>query len=155
MEGQLQSEMRDWREGIVQPLRHWIVLNSFISGLIGRKGLGVPQTSLVAQTVKPTMWETWVRSLGREDPLEKEMATHSSVLAWKIPWTEEPGRLQSMGLQRVGLEWATKLILTFLIWSFSLTWNFVDHGLCLKTHHMGTRMFPLVCFSDSASCLPS
>ena len=48
------------------------------------------------------MQETWVRSLGREDPLEKEMATHSSTLAWKIPWTEEHGRLQSMGLQRVG-----------------------------------------------------
>ena len=46
--------------------------------------------------------ETWVRSLGREDPLEKEMATHSSILAWKIPWTEEPGRLQSTGSQRVG-----------------------------------------------------
>ena len=59
--------------------------------------------SLVAQTVKhlPTMRETWVQSLGREDPLEKEMATHSSTLAWKIPWTEEPGRLQSMGSQRV------------------------------------------------------
>ena len=50
----------------------------------------------------PTMWETWVQSLGREDLLEKEMATHSSTLAWKIPWTEEPGRLQSMGSQRVG-----------------------------------------------------
>ena len=53
----------------------------------------------MAQTVKhmPAMWETWVRSLGREDPLEKEMAIHSRTLAWKIPWTEEPGRLQSMG----------------------------------------------------------
>ena len=50
----------------------------------------------------PTMWETGVQSLGQEDPLEKEMATHSSILAWKIPWTEEPGRLQSMGSQRVG-----------------------------------------------------
>ena len=50
----------------------------------------------------PSVWETWVRSLGGEDPLEKEMATHSSILAWKTPWTEEPGRLQSMGLQRVG-----------------------------------------------------
>ena len=50
----------------------------------------------------PVMRETWVRSLGREDPLEKEMAAQSSILAWKIPWTEEPGRLQSMGLQRVG-----------------------------------------------------
>ena len=57
----------------------------------------------MAQTVKrlPTMWETWVQSLGQEDLLEKEMATHSSILAWKIPWMEEPGRLQSMGLQRV------------------------------------------------------
>ena len=62
------------------------------------------QTSLGAQTVKhlPAVQEAWVRSLGWEDPLEKEMATHSSTLAWKIPWTEEPGRLQSMGSQRVG-----------------------------------------------------
>ena len=50
----------------------------------------------------PTTWETQVQSLGREDLLEKEMATHSSILAWKIPWTVEPGRLQSMGLHRVG-----------------------------------------------------
>ena len=58
----------------------------------------------MAQTVKclPTMQETQVRSLGHENPLEKEMATHSSILAWKIPWMEEPGGLQSMGLQRVG-----------------------------------------------------
>ena len=58
----------------------------------------------MAQMVKrlPTMWETRVQSLGREDLLEKAMATHSSILAWKIPWTEEPVRLQSMGLQRVG-----------------------------------------------------
>ena len=57
----------------------------------------------MAQMVKclPAMWETWVLSLGREDPLKKEMATHSSTLAWKILWTEEPGRLQSMGSQRV------------------------------------------------------
>ena len=61
-------------------------------------------TSLVAQMVKrlSTMRETWVRALGWEDPLEKEMAIHSSTVAWKIPWTEEPGTLQSMGLQRVG-----------------------------------------------------
>ena len=50
----------------------------------------------------PTLWETWVQSLGPEDLLEKEMATHSSILAWKIPWMEESGRLQSMGSQRVG-----------------------------------------------------
>ena len=52
----------------------------------------------------PTMWETRLQSLGQEDPLEKEMATHSSTLAWKIPWMEEPGRLQSMESQRVGHE---------------------------------------------------
>ena len=56
-----------------------------------------------------TTWETQVRSLGREDPLEKEMATHSSTIARKIPWMEEPGRLQAMGSQRVGHDWATSL----------------------------------------------
>ena len=63
----------------------------------------VAKTSLVAQTVKrlSTMQETRVRSLGWEDPLEKEMAIHSSTIAWKIPWTEEPFRVQSMGSQRV------------------------------------------------------
>ena len=64
------------------------------------------EASLVTQTVKhlPAMWETWVRSLGEEDPLEKEIATHFSILAWKIQWTEKLGGLQSMGLQRVGQE---------------------------------------------------
>ena len=63
-----------------------------------------PGASLVAQMVKclPAMWETWVRFLGQEDPLEKEMAIHSSTLAWKIPWTEEADKLQSMGSQKVG-----------------------------------------------------
>ena len=63
------------------------------------------RTSLVAQRLKrlPPMWKTPVRSLGREDPLEKEMVTHSSILAWRIPWMEKPGsRLQSTGSQRVG-----------------------------------------------------
>ena len=62
------------------------------------------RTSLVAQMVKnlPARQETWVPSLGGEDPLEKGMATHSSILAWKIPWTEEPGGPQSMGSLRVG-----------------------------------------------------
>ena len=60
--------------------------------------------SLVAQLVKnlPAIRETWIQSLDWEDPLEKEMATHSSTLAWKIPWMKEPGRLQTMGSQRVG-----------------------------------------------------
>ena len=63
------------------------------------------KASLVVQRLKhlPAMWETWFRSLGREDPLENEMATHSSILDWRIPWTEEPGGLQSTGLQGGGL----------------------------------------------------
>ena len=66
--------------------------------------------SLVAQMVKnlPTLQETWVQSLGWEDPLEKGMPTHSSILAWRIPWTEEPGGLQSLASQRVRHNWATK-----------------------------------------------
>ena len=71
-----------------------------------RNGMGLTkaEASLVAQRLKhlPAMQETWVQSLGWEDPLEKEMATHSSILAWKIPWLEEPGGLQSTGSQRVG-----------------------------------------------------
>ena len=65
--------------------------------------------SLVAQTVKnlPAIQETWAQSLSWEDPLKKGMATHSSILAWKIPWAEEPGGLQSMGSQRVGHDWVT------------------------------------------------
>ena len=67
-------------------------------GLWSQTGLDFNPSS----TRLPTMQETWVQSLGQEDPLEKEMATHSSILAWRIPWTKDPGRLQSMGLQRVG-----------------------------------------------------
>ena len=68
----------------------------------------LPRASLVAQTVRnPAMWETLVRSLGWEDSLEKGTATHSSILAWRIPWTEEPGRLQYMGSQRAGQDWET------------------------------------------------
>ena len=69
--------------------------NNIVSGKFGY--------SLEAQRLKrlPAMRETWVRSLGREDPLEKELATHSSILAWRIPWMEKPGGLQSTGLQRV------------------------------------------------------
>ena len=82
------------------------------------------RTSLVSQMVKHllTMWRTWVWSLGQEDPLEKEMATHSSTLAWEISWTEEPGRLQSMGSQRVRHDWVTKLSLSYAQWvQFSLS----------------------------------
>ena len=68
----------------------------------------------------PTMWETWVRSLGQEDPLEKEMATPSSTLAWKIPWMEDPDRLQFMGSQRIGHDQVTSLSL------------FLGHAWCLE-----------------------
>ena len=74
------------------------------TGLTDRFRICVPQASPVAQTVKnpPAMQETWVQSLGQEDPLQKEMATNFSILAWRIPWTEEPGGLQSMESQRIG-----------------------------------------------------
>ena len=74
-------------------------LINVLSGFFGWSWSLCPPASLVAQTV---MQETWVRSLAWEDPLEKEMATHSSTLAWRVPWTEESGGLQSTGSQRVG-----------------------------------------------------
>ena len=85
-------------------------------------------TSLVPQTVKrlPTMQETQVRSLDWKDLLEKEMAPHSSILAWKIPWTEEPGGVQSMGSQRVRCDCATSLSLSFF------------HPLC-ASHMLGMQ----------------
>ena len=78
------------------------------------------RASLLAQSIKnlPAVQETWVRSLGWEGPLETEMATHSSILAWKISWTQEPGGLQSMGSQRVGHDWATNInTLHFLVFA--------------------------------------
>ena len=92
----------------------YFVISMFISG-----------TSLVAQMVRnlPAMQETWVQSLGWEDPLERRMATPSSILTWRITWTEEPGGLQSMGLQRVEHDWAT------------------NTHVCVRTHtHTHTHM---------------
>ena len=76
--------------------------------------------SLVAQMVKnlPAMQETQVWSLSWDDPLEKGMATHSSILAWRIPWTEGPGKQQSMGLQRVRHDWATNTHTPYIFWSY-------------------------------------
>ena len=81
-------------------LTRWTFVGKVMSLLFNM----LSRTSLVAQMVErlSIMWETWVRSLGREDPLKKEMATHSSVLAWRIPWMDKPGSLQSMGPHRVG-----------------------------------------------------
>ena len=80
----------------------------------------------------PVMWETWVPSLGWEDSLEKGTATHSSILAWRISWTEGPGRLQSMGLQRIGHDWETFIhYLTF----------FFFKAVLVKFHCMYTLQF--------------
>ena len=90
--------------------------------------IGLNWASLVAQMVKhlPIMRETQIQSLGREDPLEKEMATHASTLTWKIPWTEEPGRLQSIGSQRVGHYWLTSL--HFLLMEAIFSFVFLNHN---------------------------
>ena len=92
----------------------------------------------LAQMVKrlPAVWETWVRSLGWEDPLEKEMATHSRTLAWKIPLTEQPGRLQSMGLQRVEYDWMTSLHFTscpLSLWCHpAISSSVISFSFCLQ-----------------------
>ena len=81
------------------------------------------------------MWETWVQSLGWEDLLEKEMATHSSILAWRVPWTEEPGGLQSMGLQRIGHKWGTNFHFHFSRFAWAFIWlsnSFRDLSLCTQ-----------------------
>ena len=102
--------------------------------------------SLVAQMVKclPAMWETWVWSLGREDALEKEMANHSSSLAWKIPGTEELGRLQSMGSQRVGHNWVISLSLSFSIQEFRprLSLTLVSPNKAYKTKSESVWLLP-------------
>ena len=107
-------------------------------------------TSPVAQTVKrlPTTRETWVWSLGWEDLPEKEMATHSSIRSWKIPWLEEPGRLQSMGVQRVGHNWATFTLFTpqEKAVSSNLPSCTAGMGQCLLSDH-------LLCDSQKCLCL--
>ena len=93
--------------------------------------------SQVAQWIKnlPSMQKMWDQSLGQEDPLEKGMAVHSSLLTWRIPWTEEPSRLQPMGLQRVGHDWATDTTTTTICFIGSL-WGQMSHwmGKNFKTH---------------------
>ena len=87
-----------------------------------------------------TMQLTWVQSLGREDPLEKEMAIHSSTIAWKIPWTDEPGRIQSMGSQRVRHDWATSLSLS---------------NICSVQFSFVTQSCPTLCDPWIAACQAS
>ena len=89
----------------------------------------------MAQTVKKllVMQETWVWSLGWEDPLEKGMATHSSILAWRIPWTEEPGRIQFIGYQRVGHEWVTFSSSHVWMWELDYKENWAPKNWCFWT----------------------
>ena len=103
------------------------------------------ETSLVAQTVKhlPTMWKNWVRSLGWEDPLEKKTATHPSTLAWKVLWTEDPGRLQSLGSHRVGHDW--------LNFGFSFLFILVHWFLICWYSFLSSPAWPHPIFLDSCS----
>ena len=98
-------------------------------------GTNIAGASVVAQSVKNLLavQETWVRSLGWEDPLEKKMATHSSIIAWKISWTEKPGELQSMGSQTVGHNWATNTyLLTIFLMKSSKTVKFIVYHFHLS-----------------------
>ena len=103
--------------------------------------------SLVAQMVKSlsAVWEIWVRSQGQKDPLEKGMATHSSILAWRFPWTEKPGRLQSMGSQRAGQDWATNTF--FHTWFPSLVWR-----VLLLCYAKSLQLCPTLC--NPMDCSP-
>ena len=107
------SEARDSRPEVigVNPIIDLDNGNEMKMGWVFSNEIWRNPPSLVAQMVRhlSSMLETQVRSLGQEDPPEKEMATHSSTLAWKIPWKDDPGRLQSMGPQRAGHDWATLL----------------------------------------------
>ena len=103
----------------------------------------------------PTMWETWVRSLGWEDPLEKEMATHSSTFAWKIPWMEKPGKLQFTGLQRVGHDWVTSLSLLCRTASDSVRIVCVCVCVCVCAHARArsvSQSCPTLCNPWTAAC---
>ena len=101
--------------GKVIALTIWTFVHKVISLLFSTLSSPYPGASLVAQTVKnlPAIWKTQVWFLGKEDPLKKGMATHSSILAWRIPQTEEPDRLQSMGSQRDGQDWVTNTFTFF------------------------------------------
>ena len=113
------------------------------------EGIGYPLqyswTSLVAQLVKnpPAIWETWVWSLDWKDPLEKGMATYSSILAWRIPWTKKSGKLQSMGWQRVRHDWAT---FTFTFQRCLIYWRKKIHQRLLLNVNISQYSSRLHCF---------
>ena len=101
----------------------------------------------------PAMQETWDQFLGQEDHLEKRMATHSSILVWRIPWTEDPGRLQSMGSQRIGYDWVTNTplasipslgLLASLTFSTNLLLYFLNHALSLPSQFTLFILSPVI-----------
>ena len=114
----------------VQNLNHWIARIVSINSILKY----TYRASLAAQTVKnlPIVWETQIWCWGQEDPLEKGMATHPSILAWRIPWAEGPCRLQSMGLQRVRHNWATNTfvgLLKLFLYSYT-SFGSIFHEIC-------------------------
>ena len=133
----------------------WATSEAFLMGF----PCGLPPwVSLVAQTVKnlPAMKETWVKTLGQEDPLEKRMATHSSILFWRIPWTEEPGGLQSMGSQRVGHDWVINTSLYLCVCCLHtavLEWHLPEGKVYLITLFQGPKslLFHIICWVNKST----
>ena len=122
----------------------WVWIIYLTSNLV------ITGASLVAQLLKnlPVMQETWVQPLGWEDPLENRMAAHSSILAWRIPWTGESGGLQSMGSQTAGHDWATKHPLTLVITTHSQLWSTYFH----QQYRYGAVFLFVYRFSGSTAC---
>ena len=132
----------------------WCLQDSDFRNKIGRK-------YMVSQMVKnlPAVPETWVWSLGREDPLEKRMATQSSILAWRIPWTEEPDRLQSTGLQRVEHDWVTNTFafthgIKSSVFNFLRKLHAIVHSGCISIPASTASGFPFLhTLASVISCL--
>ena len=109
--------------------REYLIIQLYYQYLLIQKFCLRCQTSIHLFSLLPAVQETWVWSLGWEDPLEKEIATHSSILAWKIPWTEEPGGLQSMSSQTVRHDWATNTNTYSVSWLASMSSIFLCAAL--------------------------
>ena len=114
--------------------------SSLFFSFLSVSSLLIWRASLVAQMVKnlPAVQETQVQSMGGEDPLEKGMVTHSSILSWRIPWTEELGGLQSMGLQRVRHNWETKAFTKNLTFGLPKAWAACNAAECIPGTHTNT-----------------
>ena len=125
---------------------------SLFQGIFPTQGSnpGLLHCRQILYQLSPTMRETWVRSLGREDLLEKEMAAHSSILAWKIPWMEESSRLQSMGSQRVRHNWDMSLASVWVECNCAVVWAFFGIALLWdwKENQPFPDPWPLLSFSS-------